>query len=99
MDVKDYIVKSFSEIKDVGCYAFVLDKAYTLYFNMLNKLPPKSIESGTFQQHPKTTTALAGIAWVVSKLECWNGSKRVINYVKEKLEKIDKGLEGKIRCL
>lgn len=77
MDIKGYIAKSFSEIKDVGCYAFVLNKAYTLYFNMLNKLPPKSIESGMFQQHPKTSITLAGIVWVASKLGFKDISKRV----------------------
>ena len=62
----------------------------------MNHIPSGSIESGMFQQHPKTSTALAGITWVASKLGFKDISKRVINYAKEKLEKIDKGLEGKL---
>lgn len=75
---------------NVSC--FVSIKVNNFLFNYL----PRSIESGMLQQHPKTSITLAGIAWVASKLGFKNESKRVINYAKEKLEKINKGLEGKL---
>lgn len=71
---------------------FVSIKVNNFLFNYL----PGSIESGRLQQHPKTSFTLAGIAWVASKLGFKDISKKLMNYAKENLEKIDKGLEGKL---
>lgn len=94
MDVMQYLTELPAKVS--SSYYSALHKAHAVYFGMINEIPKGSMESGMLQQHP---FVVAG-AWIAYKLNLEKiGDKminRVIKAAKDGMEKIDKGLEGKL---
>jgi hypothetical protein len=94
MDLANYIVEKISACRDAGMqfYTSCLNKIYFSSYNMMNELPRGSVESGFLMQHP---FVLLG-AWTAYKLKLDKMGDRMIKSAKDKFDKLNKGLEGRL---